>query len=367
MINTKQIVLSADQDVKMSNAPCCSICYKEFIGNCFVKCKICYAKFHNFCAGIDNDAEYKLLKKSINIVFNCNNCVKSSNDLIAVMSTLTSEIAELKIQLLMFSKNNNTENILQLRSSLPNAVSKSTQFENYQPVRQPLHITSHKTSHLITSPSHSAVNVVVPDCNDDNIRNANMCAVTNDTNDDAVVGGRSAVDGSNVNLNTNINSVNSSQRVIDTHSHSSLPISSSYAATVTSQAEGDIPANNLPWSQVTRKRKGRRVVFGVNTNSELDVIVNKKWVHLSSFKPSVTTDQILNYVEKYANVTKNHLVCYKLVKKDADVNALTRISFKLGVSAGYYNELFKPSLWPSDVRVRPFKFFPKTGAEKKQI
>ncbi|XP_075167808.1 uncharacterized protein LOC142239962 [Haematobia irritans] len=107
------------------------------------------------------------------------------------------------------------------------------------------------------------------------------------------------------------------------------------------------------------KKKRNRPIIGENVNNELDVIAVKKWIHVSSFKPHVSEDNIIEYVEKHIKISKEHLVCYKLVKKDADASLIKKVSFKIGVSPIYYDELFKPSVWPSSVRVRPFKFFQK--------
>lgn len=143
----------------------------------------------------------------------------------------------------------------------------------------------------------------------------------------------------------------------------------SHTAVVTSavNAANDIPAKKSNWVKVKPKRRHKRVVFGDNSNSELEVATNRKWVHVSSFKPNVTVDQILEYVEKHANVAKTNMECYKLVKKDADLNAMKRVSFKLGISPGFYNELFKPSVWPAEVQVRPFDFFQKQNRLEKNI
>lgn len=76
---------------------------------------------------------------------------------------------------------------------------------------------------------------------------------------------------------------------------------------------------------ITRNR-----ILAVGENVSNAVVVKKKFLHISSFIPSVTTDQILNYVEKNAKIDKQHLECTRLVKKDVDVTSLKHVNFKIG-------------------------------------
>nr|AMS38376.1 hypothetical protein [Bactrocera tryoni] len=125
-----------------------------------------------------------------------------------------------------------------------------------------------------------------------------------------------------------------------------------------------ITANrNLKLKVSTRNKKSpaTSTVVGVNANVDLDVVIPKKWIHLSAFKSSVTEEDIISFVVKHANVDREHLLCYKLIKKDTDINNLKRINFKLGVSPSFFNAVFSSSVWPSGIKLRPFKFFPKGG------
>ena len=120
------------------------------------------------------------------------------------------------------------------------------------------------------------------------------------------------------------------------------------------------------WQNVTRRKKKMQssALVGERKNVNLDVVVTKKWVHVSSFKPNVSHESIINYVNENAGIPKEHIVCCKLIKRNADLEKLTKISFKLGVSPHYYDKITQPSLWPVDVRVRPFVFFIKDRTQK---
>lgn len=49
-------------------------------------------------------------------------------------------------------------------------------------------------------------------------------------------------------------------------------------------------------------KKSRDVVSGLNSSSELDVVATNKWLHLVSFKPSLSKDNVISYVAKISNI-----------------------------------------------------------------
>lgn len=108
-----------------------------------------------------------------------------------------------------------------------------------------------------------------------------------------------------------------------------------------------------------RKHNKRRAVVGRNMNAELDVVTSKKWVHLASFKVTVTAERIISYVSEHLNIDKDTISCYPLIKKDVLVQELKYLNFKLGVAPELYDNLFKSELWTANIKIRPFKFFPK--------
>ncbi|XP_053968844.1 uncharacterized protein LOC128870270 [Anastrepha ludens] len=101
----------------------------------------------------------------------------------------------------------------------------------------------------------------------------------------------------------------------------------------------------------------RRIAVGSSSNDELNIAHRMKWLHLSSFKPSVTANNIIAYVSKHSSISSEMISCYSLVKKDVAVDSLKRVNFKLGVFSNHYDSLLNSELWPAGVKVRPFKFF----------
>ncbi|XP_017466463.1 PREDICTED: uncharacterized protein LOC108359223 isoform X2 [Rhagoletis zephyria] len=117
---------------------------------------------------------------------------------------------------------------------------------------------------------------------------------------------------------------------------------------------------NAQWSTVKNKRGKKPVrVVGTNISKDLDVAVRYKWLHLASFSPSVSEENIINYVSNQAGLNKDILVCYKLVKKDVEISSLKRVNFKLGVPETMFSNLLSSEIWPTNVTVKPFRFFPK--------
>lgn len=93
----------------------CSKCYKNIQNKCEIICEICQCKFHKICAKLENENIFKCLSDCENIVFNCDNCLHSSRDLIKKISLLTYEIQNLKALFSQFvcnaSKNNKSNHL----------------------------------------------------------------------------------------------------------------------------------------------------------------------------------------------------------------------------------------------------------------
>ncbi|XP_017472424.1 PREDICTED: uncharacterized protein LOC108363543, partial [Rhagoletis zephyria] len=117
--------------------------------------------------------------------------------------------------------------------------------------------------------------------------------------------------------------------------HNALPSASKQLPTASSDIlnASTQPQLGADWITVPRKKvpKRRNVVVGRNENNDLGVFSRFKWLHLSSFKPTVSEVDIINYVSNQVIVDKQQIACYKLVKKDTNETALKYINFKLGV------------------------------------
>lgn len=290
-----------------------------------IACHICRAKFHLICAKIE-DKNCELFNNNKNVVYNCDNCLKVSSNMFQQICALTNEVAELKQTITTTQTISDDVQTLKLRfdellNNLESSKTKST--INQQKVKN-------NNSNAIASYS------VVSDKKNTRIQTA----------------------------------VNSQPMLSEASSVLSLPTVASEVGLLNNNAfEDDTQPNQNTngWVSVQRRRRRRRpVVLGTNTSDELEVVIVKKWIHLSSFKPTVETDQIISYVEKHTKIDKQHMLCYKLVKKDADVTELRRVNFKLGISPSFYNEILNPAIWPNNIRVRPFVNFQKKVEQAQQ-
>lgn len=316
----------------------CLKCYKCIQKDFEVVCKICQCKFHKVCAKIVDEAAVNALVRFENIVYNCDNCLQTSSELVKRISLLSYEISELKS---MFSQyigcNTNNNNIRLPHRSLPTHSAVVDVLPNT--ISSSKHISSYNADAVV-------VDAVVADAT----------GVVNKPISNSVFAGSSSQVVSDVFVDALHNVQNDDIGGVVAESAAAVDISA--GATVT----GENAVYGSEWSNVTKRRgkRNRRVVdIGDSDNAELDVVIKKKWVHLSSFKPTVTEDNIISYVSKHLDIDKGHITCFKLIRKGIAVDSLHFVNFKLGIDPGFYEELFKPNLWTADVKVRPFKVFPR--------
>ena len=106
--------------------------------------------------------------------------------------------------------------------------------------------------------------------------------------------------------------------------------------------------------------------MGTNTNAHRLVAIAKpepkkvvekpkfeKAVWVSRLAPSITEEDIRDYITTNTSVTSNFTV-RKLVAKDRDVSSLNFISFKIAVNLTDFDILNDPIVWPQNVLVREF-------------
>lgn len=359
----------------------CAKCFKSVQIEKFVKCNVCNGKYHYICSEVSDNNALNAIKKVRNIVYNCRDCITASTDLVSTVSLLSTEIRELKNMISEFLNNaRESENATKVLTAVTANTGLTTlpginshyQSSNSATKAQPSLVTH---TNIVSTGDDNGVMALACNDNDDfvdaaadvpemdvnylstNVRNI-VAPIVSQSNDANVL----PIDITNV------------SRV---HTQTTMPLALSQSRNnlskdahgqdtriVSQQLPTGNPINNAEWMHVKqKKRRIKRTIIGENDTNELQVIARKKWIHISSFKPSVTEQHILTYVGKKLDIGSNHLACYKLVKRDANVSELKSINFKLGISPQFYEDLFKPSLWPSSVKVRPFNFFLKDKTE----
>lgn len=290
----------------------CAKCFKS-LGSHYVTCHICKSRFHLLCSKMD-DKCVEILKNNVNIVFNCNDCLSASSDMISLISSISLELRELKQSIV--------SSLCEDVQGLKDEVNKLTK--------------NNETVKNIQNKSKDKPNINIENKNKSNKINTN-----------------------NVTLRSKTDFVSGTSNLYNSQCfENASSITSHEAASYVGSNLFDAEIENNQWTQVRRrKRRNRIVAVGDNDNNDLDVVVKKKFLHVSSFKPSVTSEQIISYIEKHTDIDKHHLECTRLVKKGTDETTLKHVNFKVGVSPSFYNELIKPSLWPLNTKIRPFVFF----------
>lgn len=374
---------------KLVCAKCLNVVKKENL----IKCNVCRSVYHTVCANINNENDYNAVKNNKNLLFNCDNCISTSNDLIRTISFLTNEVKDLKIMIIDLAKKVNSDNENLSIKNQKNCV--DTQNKNQSIISintsqvidqqsQPNSTIKSRTTltHREKDLNAKAIAEIKPGSSlqlnrsEKEMSNHNdVCYADNSTTSKFNACNNGRVNDSNVNPNNeeNLGStlcyanalINSSCNVMPNPPDKVVEVG---ALDIASTSTAAVKSQNSDFVNVTKKKKRnnkRNVVVGQSDNNELNVIARMRWVHLSSFKPTVTEDEIISYVTKHVNVDSQMLSCYKLVKKDVNVNDLKRINFKLGIASAYYDELFKPTLWTSEVRIRPFVNFqrPQTARQ----
>lgn len=294
-------------------ASLCAKCFNSLTIN-FIKCHVCRAKFHFICAQID-DKLIDSFQENKNLVFNCNACLKASSELMSLISKISNELRELKSSIV----SNLCEEVKELK-------------QRFNVLAYNLETSSNKQKIIHSNKPYVHAN--------NNNNNANQRSLA-----DIVV---------------------NSSNMLDRQSVDDAGSSVTSYPTAVSEMQSNMHETDQQhsgWTNVRRrKRRNRVLVHGENASNDLDVADKKKYLHISSLKPSVSPDMIIDYVEKNTKIAKHHLECTRLVKRDVDVNTLKHVNFKLGVSPCFYDEVMKSTLWPINVRVRPFVFFPRNPA-----
>lgn len=106
---------------------------------------------------------------------------------------------------------------------------------------------------------------------------------------------------------------------------------------------------------------------GTQINSIRTVpLPSKKFLYISRFDPSVTTDRIVEYIcDKLQNCSPEDVECKLLLSKDRVIdNSLTFISFKIGLKETHYNMLNNSEAWPLGVIIRPFTSYPRVAKNR---
>lgn len=80
-----------------------------------------------------------------------------------------------------------------------------------------------------------------------------------------------------------------------------------------------------------------------------------KALHVSRIEPSVTVEQMNDYIKSNTKLIENEdFKCTLLVKKDKDISTLSFVSFKIDICVDKCEQLTDEDFWPEGVQIRSF-------------
>ncbi|XP_070137141.1 uncharacterized protein [Drosophila bipectinata] len=103
-----------------------------------------------------------------------------------------------------------------------------------------------------------------------------------------------------------------------------------------------------------RINPNRRIVGQAPSCAQLQVLPTLKYLHVGKFASSTQPDALCKFVADKLNVEPSDLACARLIKKDADINALKFVNFKLGVPEQNFPTVSNDDFLPMSVKVSRF-------------
>lgn len=355
----------------------CLVCKNAIVGEIPFACYVCKGEIHKLCTGLDPNF-VKNFDKYENCFYKCDKCLNCSDNIYETVSELVSEVRELKSLIAKcpvsshFQCNGNScflntasgpntpvavatvvADMNGLTKSTDNALLSNTVSDSDAPVVA-AKVVADKTG-LTKSTTASAP-----------IRRKSITyAEAAATVDNAVAEidllllspAINTLNAASTSSSSMLNAPVSANAGPAVHTNNIVSAARDVPAGISANPDNDDGSN---WNLVSKKVKSaRKSVVGNAENNELDVRVMKKFVHISSFKPSVSEQDIISYVVKHTGILEHNIVCRKLVKRDAVSDDLKWVNFKLGVPQEFLKKLLVPDLWQAGIKVRPFEFFPK--------
>lgn len=100
-----------------------------------------------------------------------------------------------------------------------------------------------------------------------------------------------------------------------------------------------------------------QAIKGTNIEStSLKVVEVPIFFHVSRFSTTTTEEELKSWLSIKLQLTSDQSIkCTKLIPKGRDLSALEFISFKIGASKELEEKIMDPSVWPTNITVRPFE------------
>lgn len=98
---------------------------------------------------------------------------------------------------------------------------------------------------------------------------------------------------------------------------------------------------------------GTGEVIQLDENSDIKIIENPEWYHVSQFDSNTDNVKMREWFMKILDA--EDIQCVKLIPKGRQISELSFVSFKLGVHSSLVTKVMNPLTWPKGISVRPFQ------------
>ncbi|KAH8344597.1 hypothetical protein KR067_001013, partial [Drosophila pandora] len=103
-----------------------------------------------------------------------------------------------------------------------------------------------------------------------------------------------------------------------------------------------------------RNNPNRRIVGQAPSCAQLQVMPSLKYLHIGKFATATQPEALCKFVADKLHLDPSDVACARLIKKDADINALKFVNFKLGIPEQHFPAVFNDDFWPMSVKVTRF-------------
>lgn len=116
------------------------------------------------------------------------------------------------------------------------------------------------------------------------------------------------------------------------------------------------PGSRFEWPKASTSND-TQAITGTNVDStSLKAVEIPSFFHVSRFNPTTTEEELKSWISKKLEITDDQSIkCWRLIPKGRELSNLEFISFKIGVLKELEVKIMDPSIWPTNITVRPFE------------
>lgn len=112
------------------------------------------------------------------------------------------------------------------------------------------------------------------------------------------------------------------------------------------------------WSKPSTSSDSQ-AIQGTNADtSSLKAVEAPSCFHVSRFNPTTTEEELRSWIVDKIQLDDPSIKCSRLIPKGRDVTTLEFISFKVAIAKSLESKIMDPSVWPTNITVRPFQQLP---------